>query len=89
MSLGGNGHIDGRCRYTGIQGSVTHLIISMHYCNGPFSQYYVFAQAPEVLWDPELVTTAFDIWSVGVLMFECVTGKVPFPYFTDVRGKMR
>ena len=36
-------------------------------------------QAPERLQNPGLITSQGDVWSFGVIMWEILTGEVPWP----------
>lgn len=59
----------GLSRDIGASGTVKSL------CSG--TPFYI---APEVI--NRQVTTASDIWSLGVVMYVCLSGKLPFPGHT-------
>ena len=49
-----------------------------HTITGTSMMTYEYA-SPEQFDDPKSVTSATDFYSLGVVMYECLTGQVPFP----------
>lgn len=61
--------------------NITHLILCAiplpFHCTCELPAVFVLMQAPEVIMSQNYDAKA-DLWSIGTIMYQCLTGKAPF-----------